>query len=88
MKLTLMIGGLALASVGAVIAANAAATLFAAGALSWLLLPVGGVEFFDTLLVPIAWLFGGGVIALIGLGLMVAAFNLRRGRQSPSSAEM
>lgn len=86
-KVTLIVAGLAVLTIGAILAANSAATLIAAGVLSPLLLSVGGVKFFETLVWPTMWLIGGIVLALIGVGLVIAALNLRRGLPMERSAE-
>ncbi len=83
-KVMLIVGGFALMAVGAVIAAQSVGVLLMAGLLSPLLINFG-TGFFEMLASPVAWLIGGTVVALLGLGLLFAAFNLRRSTSQDES---
>lgn len=81
LKIMLILGGVVLLAVGAVIAAYWAVALLISGLFSPFYIDLGGPTFFRNLATPFAWMVGGAVMAFTGLGLMLAAFNLRSSPQ-------
>mgnify|MGYP003584147534 FL=1 len=77
-RVLLIIGGFVLLVIGVVVFGQSLATLLAAGFLSPVLIQVAGADFVETLASPFLWLVGGGVIALVGVGVVVAGFHVRR----------
>lgn len=86
LKITMMVGGLILLVAGALIAAQGVGTLLLAGAASPILASVAGLDVIFSTFSGYFWAaVGGTVMALVGLGFVVASFNLRsRPQHDPS----
>jgi len=72
------VGGVALFVIGLVMVGNALSVLIYSGAMSAILFAMSGEKFLGTVGLHVILLIVGAVISFAGVGVFVAAFNLRR----------